>query len=175
VNEYFNSSGMKRDTGGTFFLMHLHVEEEGNRSSRSRALRQHISWDHPSRTPIFSQLRPHLHRFCLVCTGLVWFAPGWFAPVWFGLHRFGLHPFGLHRFGLVCTGLVCTGLVCTGPCVFSPTTPARPASVLRDFLYARRPVGRLSYSSLKCTPQRHSLLRRPTRTKQAHARRVSLV
>jgi hypothetical protein len=155
VNEYFNSSGMKRDTGGTFFLMHLHVEEEGNRSSRSRALRQHISWDHPSRTPIFSQLRPHLHRFCLVCTGLVWF-----APVWFGLHRFGLHRFGLHRFG---------------PCVFSPTTPARPASVLRDFLYARRPVGRLSYSSLKCTPQRHSLLRRPTRTKQAHARRVSLV
>jgi hypothetical protein len=160
VNEYFNSSGMKRDTGGTFFLMHLHVEEEGNRSSRSRALRQHISWDHPSRTPIFSQLRPHLHRFCLVCTGLVWF-----APVWFGLHRFGLHRFGLHRFGLHRFG----------PCVFSPTTPARPASVLRDFLYARRPVGRLSYSSLKCTPQRHSLLRRPTRTKQAHARRVSLV
>jgi hypothetical protein len=154
VNEYFNSSGMKRDTGGTFFLMHLHVEEEGNRSSRSRALRQHISWDHPSRTPIFSQLRPHLHRFCLVCTGLVWFAPVWFAPVWF-------EPVWFAPVWSVC---------------LLPYHPARPASVLRDFLYARRPVGRLSNSSLKCTPQRLSLLRAPPpRTKQAHARRVSLV
>ena len=84
-----------------------------------------------------------LHRFGLVCTGLVWFAPVWFAPVWF-------EPVWFAPVWSVC---------------LLPYHPARPASVLRDFLYARRPVGRLSNSSLKCTPQRLSLLRRPPANK----------